>query len=40
VTDEIIDLDFIDTDSVEHSLINIELPDSDYEIFVLTSSLF
>jgi hypothetical protein len=38
--EEIIDLGFIDTDSNDHSLTNIELPDGDYEIFVLTSSLF
>jgi hypothetical protein len=33
-------LGFIDTDFIEHSLTGIELPEGDYEIFVLTSSLF
>jgi hypothetical protein len=40
LTDEILELGFIDTDSIDRSLTAIKLPDGDYEIFVLTSSLF
>jgi hypothetical protein len=39
-TDELHDLGFIDADSTERSLNNILLPDGEYEISVLTSSLF
>ena len=40
LTDEILDLGFIDDESENHALENIFLPDGDYEISVLTSSLF
>jgi len=39
-TDESHDLGFIDADNSERSLSNILLPDGEYEISVLTSSLF
>jgi hypothetical protein len=39
-TDESHDLGFIDAESPERSLSNILLPDGEYEISVLTSSLF
>jgi len=40
VTGESIDLGFIDADSENPALENVSLPDGDYEIAVLTSSLF
>ncbi|MDR0390459.1 MAG: hypothetical protein LBH59_01015 [Planctomycetaceae bacterium] len=40
LTNEKIDLGFIDADSNEHLLTDISLPNGDYEISVLTSSLF
>jgi hypothetical protein len=40
LTNEIIELGFIDADSATHSLTDISLPNGDYEISVLTSSLF
>ena len=40
LTDEILDLGFIDAESENHALENIFLPDGDYEVSVLTSSLF
>ncbi len=39
-TDEMCDLGFIDAQSPSRSLENIELPDGQYEIIVLTSDLF
>jgi hypothetical protein len=39
-TSKIYELGFIDAENPEHLLTNVELPESDYEIFVLTSSLF
>ncbi len=40
LTSEIHDLGFIDKDQENHAIENISLPDGDYEIHVLTSSLF
>ncbi|GHT38062.1 hypothetical protein FACS189427_11870 [Planctomycetales bacterium] len=40
LTDECFDMGFIDADSSDHSLTNVFLPDGDYEVSVLTSSLF
>jgi len=40
LSDELKELGFIDTDSIDHSLTDILLVNGDYEIFVLTSSLF
>jgi len=40
LTDEVLDLGFIDTESDNLALEGIFLPDGDYEISVLTSSLF
>ncbi|MDR2761359.1 MAG: hypothetical protein LBB88_02005 [Planctomycetaceae bacterium] len=40
LTNEIAELGFIDADSATHSLTDISLPNGDYEISVLTSSLF
>ncbi len=39
-TGEVVELGFIDAQSPERSLANVSLNDGDYEIFVLTSSLF
>jgi hypothetical protein len=40
VTGNVGKLGFIDAENLEHVLNNVKLPDGDYEIFVLTSSLF
>jgi hypothetical protein len=39
-TGEVCELGFIDAEHLEYLLTNVELPEGDYEIFVLTSSLF
>jgi hypothetical protein len=39
-TGDVCELGFIDAENPERLLTNIELPEGDYEIFVLTSSLF
>jgi hypothetical protein len=39
-TGNVCKLGFIDAKNSEHLLTNVELPEGDYEIFVLTSLLF
>jgi hypothetical protein len=39
-TGHVCELGFIDAENKEHLLTDVELPEGDYEIFVLTSSLF